>query len=324
MRRASPIRLPLVLLALAVGAALSACTAQLRNIDQATAETRFQWCQAERRAIAPRILQKELNGKTGACDRNDLGMAQMQLGLGEAAVEEWQAALSAGSAEAAWNLLRFFSILEDQAAIASTVNAAAEAGINNAALAQMADRCVAPDQAAERNALFVFLWNQRQHPPAGMKLASDALAAGDYPQAERILDSILQRQPERAEGYFGLGYIRYRAADYSRAAPLLEQALRKQTREAQACVLAMESRLQLADARGALAALALCPNALRNRRTAILEGLAQLRLDYRANLQPILARFPAAEDRRALLREWYSTESEKGIQAVSDEWRYLQ
>ncbi len=311
--------------ALAAALVCGACAGEVRNAGRIVQDPGYRLVDSARVGTMTDEALSSLAEAQGAADRNDRAVFLIRAGrLLEAeaeliqALREDPALLAAGL-----NLARLYAAAGDLAAARKTCTELAQAPGQNLEALYRAALEMDPARSPERALLLETLAVDRKHYESNLSLGADALYAGDYAGAARAYDRALALRPDGPEAYFGLAYLRYLARDFERAAGLFDASLKNGAREPQACGLAAQSHFELGAYAAAKARLDSCPDRLNERAAAILYGEILLRLDYRADLHALLARFTRPEDQQLLLQAWFGVSNIDGIDAIRREHELL-
>lgn len=318
-------RTRLFVLMLAAGLACGACSGAVRNAERIALDPGYRLVNSERVGTPTDDALSALASARSAADRNDRAVFLIRAGrLLEAEAELSQAlSLEPALLPAGLNLARLYAAAGDLAAARKACADLARApGLNPDALYRAALE-MDPARSPERRLLLEILANDLRHYEANLSLGADALYAGDYASASRAYHRALELRPDGAEAYFGLAYLRYLARDFERAAALFDASIKNGGREPQACRLAAQSHFERANYAATRARLDSCPDRLNDRAAALLYGETMLRLDYRADVGPVLARFTRPEDRRLLLEAWFGVSDIEGLESIRREVELL-
>lgn len=319
-------RTPLFAFAVALAAlACGACSGAVRNAERIAVDPGYRLINSARVGTMTDQALTELAGAQAAADRNDRAVFLIRAGRLLEAEADLLGALEAEPAllPAGLNLARLYAAAGDAAAARKICADLARApGVDREALYRTALE-LDPQRSPERRLLLETLAVDHRHYEANLSLGADALHVGDYAGATRAYDRALELKPDGAEAFFGLAYLRYLARDFDRAAALFDASIKNGGREPQACRLSAHSHFELAEYQAARARLDSCRDRLTEREAARLYGETLLRLDYRADVAPILARFTRPEDRRLLLEAWFGVSDIEGLDAVRREFELL-
>jgi Tfp pilus assembly protein PilF len=319
-------RTPLLAFAVALAAfAGAACSGAVRNADRIANDPGYRLIDSARVGTMTDAALAALAGAQSAADKNDRAVFLIRAGRLLEAEAELNEALKLEPAllPAGLNLARLYAAAGDAAAARKICADLARApGLTVDALYRAALE-MDPARSPERRLLLETLANDLRHYPANLNLGADALYAGDYARATRAYDRALELRPDGAEALFGLAYLRYLARDFDRAAALFDASIKNGVREPQACRLAAQSHFEREDYLATRARLDSCPDRLSDREAAALYGETLLRLDYRADVRPLLARFTHPEDQRLLLQKWFGVSDIEGLESIRREIELL-
>ncbi|MCB1174381.1 MAG: tetratricopeptide repeat protein [Leptospiraceae bacterium] len=288
------------------------CSAAIRKAPELKQDHWFIWTNSANSGLDPGDLIEQSARAEDFDSLNDRALALIKLGRIDQAERIFYEILAQGgpTRPAALNLGRLYAILGESARLRQIDDRLILANDSDKDKWYQTARTLAgQNRMTEARVLQESLFEGARYIPAGLWLADQSLADGQYPQALALYEAVLSQDPGSHPALFASGWIHLQAGNWVLAREYFSEAVRRGSTEEQIHYYLAQSWFAEEAYTRALQAMQTRLNPADYDQVA-LYGQILLKLEFNRDLRPLLKKIQNPDDQKSLLRLWYGTDSQ--------------